>query len=273
MQKMKLLSAVSMLATVFSIAGCASDGTIVKEDGTTDEPKWHQWDKVTFDNVKGTFPNLQGLSQVRDGMTKDQLYELLGRPQYQDGWRPNQWNYLFHFTTPGQGRNGITTCQYKVLFDRDGYARSFYWHPISKEDGVCPPDRKVVPVKNTFKLSGDALFAFDKSGVGDLQRDGRKALDLLAEELKGYKELKSVKIDGYTDRLGSPAHNLRLSQSRANTVKQYLVSKGIPASIIKTEGRGAANQVAACGGIRNSKELRDCLLPNRRVEVTAQGIR
>lgn len=270
MKKMKLLSAVSMLAVMVSFAGCASDGTVIKDDGTTDAPKWHQWDDVTFDNTKGTFPNLQGLKQVRNGMTKDQLYELIGRPQYQDGWRPNQWNYLFHFTTPGQGRNGITTCQYKVIFDKNGYARSFYWHPISKHDGVCPPDQ---PVQKTFKLPGDALFAFDRSGLGDLQRDGIRALDLLVAELKQYKDLKAVKIDGYTDRLGSYEHNMRLSEARANTVKHYLVSQGIPADIIQTEGKGPANQVVSCAGIPYSQALRDCLLPNRRVEVIANGLR
>ncbi len=86
-----------MLATFsLSIVSCSSDRTYVKEDGTTDEAKWPAVDEVHMDNEKGIFPNLKGLCQIRDGMTKDQIYELLGRPHYFDGWRPKQWNYLFH---------------------------------------------------------------------------------------------------------------------------------------------------------------------------------
>lgn len=71
-------------------------------------PVWPKWDWVTLNNTKGTFPDLQSLSQVRTGMTKDQLYYLLGRPHYNDGWRPVEWNYLFHFHTPGQGTDDVT---------------------------------------------------------------------------------------------------------------------------------------------------------------------
>lgn len=260
-----------MLATFgLAIVSCSSDHTYVKEDGTTDEAKWPAVDEVHMDNEKGTFPNLQGLRQIRDGMTKDQIYELLGRPHYSDGWRPKQWNYLFHFSTPGQGRDGITTCQYKVLFDKHNFARSFYWHSISEEDGQCPPD---IDEKRNFTLPTDELFAFNKSGINDLQLGGRKDLDQLARDLKKYKNLKSIRVEGYTDRLGSSEYNLRLSQARADTVKRFLVSKGIPGNLIHSVGLGAANQVVSCTGISSPKALKDCLLPNRRVEVTVQGSR
>ena len=99
---------VALIATVVTLTGCA--GTAVTEKGTTEQPVWPKWDSVTFNNTKGTFPDLHSLSQVRTGMTKDQLYYLLGRPQYHDGWRPVEWNYLFHFHTPGQGTDDVTTC-------------------------------------------------------------------------------------------------------------------------------------------------------------------
>ncbi|MDO5686243.1 MAG: outer membrane protein assembly factor BamE [Neisseria sp.] len=128
--------AVALSAVLLS--SCAAI-TFVKPDGTTDEPVWPQWDKVRFDNGQGIFPNRDNLNQVTAGMSKDQLYYLLGRPHYDDAWRPVEWNYLFYFRTPGKGTNDVSTCQYKVLFDKDMIARNFYWNPIDPADGVCPP--------------------------------------------------------------------------------------------------------------------------------------
>ena len=126
-------NAAALAVSAALLAACGT-GTVIRDDGTTDEAKWHEADKVILDKGKGTFPNLQGLAQVRSGMTKDQLYELLGRPQYSDGWRPREWNYLFHFST----KDGVASCQYKILFDKEGYARSFHWNPAEPENGACP---------------------------------------------------------------------------------------------------------------------------------------
>lgn len=130
-----------LAASAAVLAGCAAT-TFVKPDGTTDEPVWPQWNKVTFDNGRGTFPNPESLRQVKAGMTKDQLYYLLGRPHYGEAWRPVEWNYLFYFHTPGQGTDNVTTCQYKVLFDKDMIARNFYWNPIDPQGTACPIEGK-----------------------------------------------------------------------------------------------------------------------------------
>ena len=50
-----------------------------------------------------------------------------------------EWDYLFHFNTPGVGTEGVTTCQYKVLFDSQRYARSFHWHAVDPVNAACPP--------------------------------------------------------------------------------------------------------------------------------------
>ena len=84
---------------------------------------------------------------------------------------------------------------------------------------------------------------------------------------------------GYTDRIGSDAYNLKLSQRRAQAVKDYLVTKGIEPNRVYTEGKGEANPVKQCadpsakGEVRNQKQLIDCLQPNRRVEVEVVGTR
>ena len=259
------------LAAVVLLAGCAA-GTHVTEKGTTEQPVWPKWDSVTFNNTKGTFPDLQSLSQVRAGMTKDQLYYLLGRPQYNDGWRPVEWNYLFHFHTPGQGTDDVTTCQYKVLFDKDTYARSFYWNPVDPVDGVCPPTaKKPEPTVKRYTLGADALFAFDRSGLSDLNPKGKYDLDNLATQLKQFDQLNSVKITGHTDYLGSDAYNLRLSEQRAQTVRQYFIAQGLPANKIYAVGMGESQAVKQCASTGNRSALIACLQPNRRVEVEVDG--
>ena len=270
MKATNLKNIVLLAAAAAALTACGT-GTVIKDDGTTDEPKWHAADSSTFDKDQGTFPNMQSLSQIREGMTKDQVYELLGRPHYMDGWRPREWNYLFHFNTPGQGVNGVSTCQYKVLFDSDTYARSFYWNPVG-EGSVCPGSSTPTPVSTakTYTLGADALFAFDRSGPNDMNAKGRESLDKLAEDINAQGNIESVTVYGYTDRLGSAAYNQRLSQRRANTVKAYLADRGIPAEKITAIGKGKADQVEPCPGL-TGQALRDCLQPNRRIVVEVQG--
>ncbi|MBS1175143.1 MAG: rane protein [Burkholderiaceae bacterium] len=77
-----------------------------------------------------------------------------------------------------------------------------------------------------YTLGADALFAFDRGGLADLNVKGKYDLDNLAMQLKQFDQLNSVKITGHTDYLGSDAYNLRLSEQRAQTVRQYLINQG-----------------------------------------------
>ncbi|MBS7327260.1 MAG: OmpA family protein [Oxalobacter sp.] len=269
MKAANLKNIVLLAAAAALLAGCGTS-TVIKDDGTTDEPKWHDWDSVHFDNTMGTFPNLKSLSQMRTHMTKDQVYELIGRPQYYANWRAREWDYLFHFHTPGVGKYDITTCQYKVLYDKDLYTGSFHWNPVDPPDAACPPSAKPKAVNKTFTLGADALFDFDRSGPGDMNAKGRDSLDKLAEDVKQLDKLESITVIGYTDRLGSVPYNQRLSQNRANTVKAYLAERGIPRDKIRAIGRGKADQIEPCPGL-SGQALRDCLHPNRRVVLEIKG--
>lgn len=129
-----------ILAAALALAACGSTGTHVKTDGTSDELHWPNPVSTTFNKDRGTFPNLENLSKIRSGMSKDQLYDLIGRPHFDEGFRVREWDYLFHFNTPGQGTEGVTTCQYKVLFDSQKYARSFHWRAVDPINAACPPE-------------------------------------------------------------------------------------------------------------------------------------
>lgn len=119
------------------------------------------------------------------------------------------------------------------------------------------------PVFEKVTLSASELFAFDKA---QLKADQPK-LDQIAAVLGRNGHAENVVVTGYTDRLGSTKYNLSLSKKRAEAVKSYLVTKGIAAERIETIGKGKANPVVACTGVKKRAALIECLAPNRRVEV------
>jgi OmpA-OmpF porin, OOP family len=137
------------------------------------------------------------------------------------------------------------------------------------------PEPVVVPAATMEKvsLSASALFKFNKRGPADLLTQGKAELDELAKKLKtGYARVDGIDLVGYTDRLGSPAYNAKLSLDRANTVKAYLQSQGVTAPIT-TQGKGPLEPKANCPGNQPTKALTDCLQPNRRVEVNILGVK
>ncbi|MDP2248677.1 MAG: OmpA family protein [Nitrosomonadales bacterium] len=129
-------------------------------------------------------------------------------------------------------------------------------------------------VSERLDISADALFKFDKSALSDLLPAGKARLDELVAKLNEvYVEIDNIVLTGYTDRLGSEQYNQRLSEQRAETVKQYLRAKGVSSPIVAT-GKGATDQVVACGTeTRPTKELINCLQPNRRVSIEVSGVK
>ena len=83
-----------------------------------------------------------------------------------------------------------------------------------------------------------------------------ETLKKVYESLQAYPEVK-VEIRGYTDNRGSKEHNRKLSQGRAESVKQYLVTKGIDPSRLKVKGYGPADPIAtnktAAGRAKNRR--------------------
>ncbi len=215
----------------------------------------------------GTFPNLGDLRLVKAGVTKDQLYQLLGRPHFHEGYAGvREWDYLFHFRKGDE----IITCQYKVVYDKDYIAQTFHWAPASCADLLAEaPPAAMEPKERTFNLSADALFEFAKYGANDILPKGHEELAAIAEQLADANKM-SITVVGHTDRIGSDAANQLLSQRRAMTVRQYLIDHGVPTMSITAEGRGESQPVKDCEE-QSRDALIACLLPNRRVEIQVRA--
>jgi OmpA-OmpF porin, OOP family len=124
----------------------------------------------------------------------------------------------------------------------------------------APPAPK--PVSEKVTMAADALFDFDKAV---LKPEGRAKLDDLVGKLKAV-NLEVIIAIGHTDSIGSEAYNKKLSLRRSDAVKAYLVSKGIEANRIYTEGKGKSQPIAD----NKTKEGR---AKNRRVEIEVVGSR
>jgi OmpA-OmpF porin, OOP family len=270
-------------AVLLLLQGC---GTVAAKDPEKFPAIDSAWQK------EGTFPNLDNLRQIAPGVSKDQLYELVGRPHFSEGLGAGEWNYIFKFRT-GKGSDSVS-CQYKVVFDDKALGRDFHWAPSACADRlkaeapgerivervvervVWPTDERVerppvdaAPPAKIHQLSGDVLFAFDRSGPNDLLPKGLAELDRIAKDLAAAKP-RRMDVIGFTDRLGSGHYNQALSEARAATVREYLVSKGIPAERISASGRGMSSPIVECTQ-QSLKALVECLAPNRRVEIVVSG--
>lgn len=129
----------------------------------------------------------------------------------------------------------------------------------------------VVPevVNKTFSLNSDVTFSFDKA---NLKPEAQSVLDGIYGEIAQL-STSQVTVAGYTDRIGKEAYNLKLSQQRADTVVNYLVSKGVAQDTISATGYGEANPVtgATCDSVKGRKALIACLAADRRVEIAVKG--
>lgn len=118
------------------------------------------------------------------------------------------------------------------------------------------------PVVDAQKVtySADAFFDFDKAV---LKPEGRAKLDDLADKIQAL-NLETLVAVGHTDSVGKASYNQRLSERRAAAVKKYLVSKGVPAESIFTEGKGETQPVA-------TNKTAEGRAQNRRVEIEVVG--
>jgi OmpA-OmpF porin, OOP family len=134
--------------------------------------------------------------------------------------------------------------------------------PEPEKPKPAPEKPKPKPMAEKVTFAADVLFDFDKAVI---KPEGKSKLDDIASKANGV-NLEVVIAIGHADSIGSDAYNERLSVRRAESVKAYLVSKGIQANRVYTEGKGEKQPVA-------DNKTRDGRAKNRRVEIEVIGTR
>ncbi|MEO9136653.1 MAG: OmpA family protein [Casimicrobiaceae bacterium] len=134
----------------------------------------------------------------------------------------------------------------------------------------APAAPAAAPQVQKITLASKALFDFDKAV---LKPEGKAAIDSeIIGKLSSVQKLELVLVTGHTDRIGTQRYNQKLSERRADAVRDYLVSKGVPRDKIETLGMGKTQPLP--GIVCNQKALKAliaCLAPDRRVEVEVKG--
>ena len=110
-------------------------------------------------------------------------------------------------------------------------------------------------------LSGQVLFVTGKSELLPAAQD---QLGQVAKALQDQGEIRPIVVEGYTDSVGSDTANMKLSQGRADAVRSFLVSKGLPSDKVTAVGKGKSNPVAP-------NDTADGRANNRRVEIIVAG--
>jgi len=123
------------------------------------------------------------------------------------------------------------------------------------------------PSFETVTILAEKLFAFDQDKLKD---SSKPTLDEVASKIKANADLELVLVTGHADKLGSESYNQKLSERRANKVKEYLMMQGVSAKRLQASGKGESEPVVACKGDKPNKKLIECLQPNRRVVISAE---
>ncbi|MCO8313948.1 OmpA family protein [Pseudomonas mandelii] len=128
----------------------------------------------------------------------------------------------------------------------------------------CPPPapapvvEEVAVVKEEVIVIRDVHFQFDSAKLTPADKD---VLDTIATRLKQESSSAQLTVTGHTDSVGSDAYNQKLSDRRARSVVEYLISQGVPrSSFVSVTGAGESQPVA-------DNKTADGRSMNRRTEI------
>ena len=111
--------------------------------------------------------------------------------------------------------------------------------PGDVDNDGCPKTKYIVVTKEKIELKQKVHFATDSSKI---LSDSFAMLSEIGDVLKKRPEVK-IRIEGHTDSRGSLNHNMKLSQSRADSVKQFLVGQGVAEDRMESRGFGPTQSI------------------------------
>jgi OOP family OmpA-OmpF porin len=134
---------------------------------------------------------------------------------------------------------------------------------VAVDSSGCPQQGEITLVGVGFETNSATLTP-----------ESRAVLDPVATNLKKYPELQ-IELQGHTDSSGADQYNLRLSQQRADSVREHLVSEGVSASQVVARGYGesqpAANNNTPEGRAQNRRVVMKVLRNPGSVEIKSDG--
>ncbi len=139
--------------------------------------------------------------------------------------------------------------------------------PRPRAEVAPPPKPEVAPVAPPPPPKPADRATLTPAGRAKLEKE---VVDRVKQD---YSDIRVININGHSDRLGGTQYNQRLSERRAEAVRNYLVSRGFDGSKIETYGYGKTMPVKSCPDQKSRKAVIECLTPNRRVEIEVQGTR
>jgi OOP family OmpA-OmpF porin len=139
--------------------------------------------------------------------------------------------------------------------------------PAPKPAAAAPAPPTRCDAQVTFQK--DETFAFDRYALTEAAKQ-RLDQDVIGK-LASCASIESVVIEGHADRIGSQQYNQKLSERRAESVKSYVVSKGVARDQVETIGMGKTVPAKFCPDIKDRKALIACLAPNRRAVISLKG--
>ena len=125
----------------------------------------------------------------------------------------------------------------------------------------APAPEPVQAVTERITVDGNALFALNSA---KLTADGKAAIDNVISQIASFDKVDAIAVVGHTDSSGAASYNQGLSERRAASVRDYMVSQGVDAGLITSSGMGEESPVAD-NKTREGRKL------NRRVEVDVTG--
>lgn len=148
------------------------------------------------------------------------------------------------------GSGQVTLGDVPTAYTGEHYADILYCYNL-------PAKPMAMKAHTKWVVASDYLFDFNKSVI---KQQYYSKLDQIAEDMKNDPSLK-VEIQGHTDSIGSEKYNMKLSQRRANAVRNYLIKKGgISPDRLTAVGYGETRPVA-------SNKTKEGRAKNRRVEL------
>ena len=141
----------------------------------------------------------------------------------------------------------------KLIVSKEGYNSKIVDIEISNEefksmDIMLDPIEKII-VAQKVELNS-IYFDFDKSNI---KSEAAFELDNLVQVMIKYPEL-TVSIESHTDNKGPSSYNQKLSEKRAKTTMQYVVSKGIDSSRLSADGKGESNPIVDCSNCNKEED-------------------